>query len=180
MEMIRHKFSVPNVSRVERGASIAAGALLIGRGLKSKGWLGTLTALMGVAFLRRGITGFCYTYQALGINTAGTRENEQTGTGRSVSVPHETGTRIDEAVTINLPRSEVYRFWRDLSNLAESLENVESVQSLGEGESQSKWVVKGPGGKSLEWNARIINERENELIAWRSLDGSEIANAGSV
>jgi uncharacterized membrane protein len=41
-------------------------------------------------------------------------------------------------------------------------------------------MAKGPGGKSVEWDAQIINEKPNELIAWRSLPGSEIPHAGSV
>jgi uncharacterized membrane protein len=180
MEMIRHKYSVPNVGRVERAASIAAGALLLGRGMKTNGWLGTGTALLGIAFLRRGITGFCYSYQALGINSASSQENPERGTGQNVSVTHETGQRIDEAVTIDLPREQVYKFWRNLGNIAESMEYVESVQSVGENGTHTRWVVKGPGGRNIEWNARIINEIENELIAWRSVEGSDIPNAGSV
>jgi len=180
MDMIRHKYSVPNVGKVERAASIAAGALLMGRGIKARGWLGTLTALMGVAFLRRGISGFCYTYQALGINTASSPDAAEGGTGTNVSVAHQTGTRVDEAITVNMPRAEVYKFWRDLGNIAESMEYVESVQAVGSDGMQTRWMVKGPAGKSIEWQARIINEIENELIAWRSVEGSEIANAGSV
>jgi len=136
---------------------------------------------MGIAFLRRGITGHCYSYQALGINTAsGPEQTGEKGTGANISVPHETGVRIDEAVTINLPREQVYHFWRDLGNLAESMEYVESVQSVDENDNHTRWVVRGPGGNSVEWEARIINERENELIAWRSVEGSDIPNAGSV
>jgi uncharacterized membrane protein len=41
-------------------------------------------------------------------------------------------------------------------------------------------MSKGPGGRTSEWEAQIINEYKNELIAWRSLEGSEIPHAGSV
>jgi uncharacterized membrane protein len=181
MEMIRHRYTVPNVGNAERAASLAAGALLLGTGLKTKGWIGAATALLGAAFVGRAATGFCYTYQALGINTASPPEKEiPSGTGQNVSVPHETGIRIDEAVTISLTREQVYRFWRNLGNIAESMEYVESVRSMGDGDQHTRWLVKGPGGKSLKWDARIINEKENELIAWRSIEGSEIPNAGSV
>jgi uncharacterized membrane protein len=47
-------------------------------------------------------------------------------------------------------------------------------------EKRSHWVAKGPAGFSVEWDAEIINEKENELVAWRSLEGSMINNAGSV
>lgn len=94
-------------------------------------------------------------------------------------MPYGKGVRIDEAVTINRPRDEVYRFWRDLSNLAHFMERVESVNATA-GSNCSHWIAKGPGGKRMEWDAEIVNESENELIAWRSLDGSEVPNAGSV
>jgi uncharacterized membrane protein len=180
MEMIRHRFATPNLSRIERAASIGAGAVLLARGVKAKGWSRTASALAGIAFLRRGITGSSYTYQALGINTAGCHETGEKGTGLNISVPHETGIRIDEAVTINLPRQQVYQFWRDLGNVAEWMEHVESVQAIGENGNDTRWLVKGPGGRTLHWEARIINEKENELIAWRSLEGSQVPNAGSV
>lgn len=162
-----------NIGKVERGASLVAGALLVMRGLQKRSWLGTGTALMGMALLRHGITGFSYTWQALGIDTTGTSP------APDVSVPSGKGVRIDEAVTINRPRDEVYRFWRDLSNLAHVMERVESVHASA-GSNRSHWIAKGPGGKRTEWDAEIVNESENELIAWRSLDGSEMPNAGSV
>jgi uncharacterized membrane protein len=165
-------FQPKNVGKVERAASLMAGALLVTRGIQNKSWIGTGAALLGIACLRRGVTGFCYTYQALGIDT------NEASPGRNVSVPSGKGIRIDETVTINRPRDEVYRFWRDLSNLALFMEHVESVSATAG--NRSHWTAKGTGGKRMEWDAEIINESENELIAWRSLDGSEVPNAGSV
>jgi hypothetical protein len=45
---------------------------------------------------------------------------------------------------------------------------------------RSHWVVRGPLGSQLAWQARIVNEREGEMIAWESLPGAEVSNAGSV
>jgi len=173
MEIIRHNYNTPNVGRVERGASIMAGSMLTYLGMKQKGWSGAGMALLGTAFLRRGITGFCYTYQALGIRTAAPPRN------RNATIPYELGIRVDEAITINRPRAEVYAFWRDLENLAEFMEHVESVRML-PGSLKSHWVAKGPGNRRMEWDAEIINEKDGELIAWRSLEGSDVPNAGSV
>src|ERR1700679_211077 len=135
-----HNFQPKNVGKAERAASLMAGALLVTRGIQKKSWLGTGAALLGIAFLRRGITGFCYTYQALGIRSNDLPE------GRNVSVPAETGIRVDEAITINRPREEVYRFWRDLSNIAQIMEHVESISSS-PGGNHSHWIARGPGGK---------------------------------
>lgn len=173
MEIIRHKHSTPNVGTVERGASVMAGSLLAYYGLKEKSWGGAALALLGAAFVRRGVTGFCYSYQALGVNTA---PSEQ---GRNSTIPYELGVRVDEAITINRPRHEVYAFWRNLENLAEFMEHVESVRVTPE-TGKSHWVAKGPAGRRMEWDAEVINEIPNELLAWRSLEGSDVQNAGSV
>lgn len=173
METIRHEYHVPNMGTAERIASLIAGALLVSRALTGKKrWTSAATGLIGVALLRHGITGFSYTRQALGINTANSG-------GPRTSIKDESGIRVDEAITINRPREEVYRFWRDLSNLSQFMENLESVSAVNGG-NRSHWVAKGPRGKSIEWDAEIINEKENELIAWRSLEGADIPNAGSV
>jgi uncharacterized membrane protein len=148
-----------------------AGSLLIYYGLRQKTWSGAGLAFLGLNFLRRGITGFCYTYQALGISSV---ETDATPT-----IPYELGVRVDEAVIINRPRREVFRFWRNLENLAEFMEHVESVRPV-RGQERSHWVAQGPGGRRMEWDAEIINEIDDRLIAWRSLPGSDVANAGSV
>lgn len=165
MQIVRHHYQRINVGKIERAASVAAGILLFSRGLRTKGWLGTSTALMGVAFMRRGLTGFCYTYQALGINTA--------------EFPIQNGVRINEAVTINRPREEVYRFWRDVSNIGLLMQHVESVGPSISG-NRSRWVLKTDSEKQMEWESELINERPGELIAWRSIANAEVCNAGSV
>lgn len=159
-----------NVSETERMASLIGGGALIAFGLIRRKWDGLALAAAGGSLMYRGITGHCNVYQALGVNTA-------KRSGRSVSVPYELGIRIDETVTINKPPAEVYKFWRNLENLPKFMANVESVREIDN--RHSHWVVKGPGG-SVEWQAEIINEKESELIGWRSLSGSQVANAGSV
>jgi len=44
----------------------------------------------------------------------------------------------------------------------------------------SHWVAKGPAGTRVEWDARIINDIPNRVIAWQSLEGSMVSTAGSV
>jgi uncharacterized membrane protein len=173
MQMIRHKYHTPNVAKVERAASVMAGTVLLRLGLRKKGWLGAGAALLGINFLRRGITGYCYSYQALGVSTAGA------GSAGHASFPYELGVRVDQAITINRPRHEVYRFWRDFSNIAECMKHVQSVSTI-PASNRTHWIAQGPGGRTMEWDAEIINEKENEIIAWRSLEGSEVPNAGSV
>jgi uncharacterized membrane protein len=85
---------------------------------------------------------------------------------------------VGRAVTINKPAAELYAYFRDFKKLSTFMENVVRVDVL-DG-SRSHWVVKAPAGKTVEWDARIIEEREGELIAWVSEDGADISNAGRV
>lgn len=85
---------------------------------------------------------------------------------------------IRRTLTINKPREELYSFWRTLSNLPHVFSHVVSVEELDE--KTSHWIVKGPGGKEIEWRAEITEERENEVLSWRTLDGASVPNAGSV
>ena len=58
------------------------------------------------------------------------------------------------------------------------MRHLESVKEIDN--KHSHWVAKAPAGRSVQWKAEIINEKENELIGWRSLPGSDVDNAGSV
>lgn len=88
------------------------------------------------------------------------------------------GVRVEESVTINRPVTEVYRFWRNFENLPRFMEHLESVAAREAG--ISHWVARGPAGMNVEWDARIINEVDNKVIGWQSLEGSTISTAGSV
>jgi uncharacterized membrane protein len=95
-----------------------------------------------------------------------------------VSVPHDEGLRVDQAMTFNLPASELYAFWRQLTNLPRFMRHLESVEVLDD--RRSRWVALGPAGTRVAWEAEIINDIPNERIGWRSLPGSTVDNAGSV
>jgi uncharacterized membrane protein len=162
-----------NISQAERIASAIGGGLLASIGLKKRTPAGIALAVLGGDLLRRGITGHCYAYEALGIHTADKGQGAAT-----TSVPHGTGMRVDKSITIARPPQEVYTFWHDLNNLARFMTNVESVTDLGAG--KSHWVVKGPAGRKIEWDAIIHNEEEGRMIAWRTLEGAAVQHAGSV
>jgi len=97
---------------------------------------------------------------------------------RHVSVPSDEGARVDKAITIEKPVSEVYSFWRRFENLPRFMRHLESVTV--QDDLHSHWVIKTLGGKKLEWDSEIIEQRDNEMISWRSLPGADVDNAGSV
>jgi uncharacterized membrane protein len=58
------------------------------------------------------------------------------------------------------------------------MRNLQSVKVLGDG--RSEWTALGRLGMNVHWTAEIVDERENEWIIWRSLEGSDIDCRGSV
>jgi len=85
---------------------------------------------------------------------------------------------IQASITIDKPAAELYSFWRKLENLPRFMNGVEQVTEIDE--RRSHWVGKSPLGVRAEWDAEIVDEREGFLIAWGSLPGSQIHNAGQV
>lgn len=86
--------------------------------------------------------------------------------------------RAAHTITINRKPEEVYRFYRDFQNLPRFMAHLESVQVIDE--KRSHWVAKGPAGSSVEWDAEITEDRPNQLIAWRSVEGADVDNSGTV
>jgi uncharacterized membrane protein len=162
-----------NVGSTERNWSTYGGAALLALGL-ARGRLGGLTlAALGGSLLYRGVTGHCPLYSQLGRSTVDPE--------RDAPDPEEffkRGIHVEKSVTILKPREELFRYWRQFDNLPRIMRHLESVNVIDD--RRSHWVAQGPAGTKVEWDAEIINEVPNELIAWRSLGGAEVDNAGSV
>ncbi|MBC7932736.1 MAG: SRPBCC family protein [Rubrivivax sp.] len=164
-----------NVGQTERLASAIGGGALALYGITRGSLGGVALALLGAALVQRGYSGHCNVYDAIGYNAsgeAGLRNSE------NVSVPAGRGIRVEKAVTINRSPEELYGFWRNFENLPRFMNHLESVRVTGE--KTSHWVAKAPAGTSVEWDAEVYNEKEGELIAWRTLENADVASAGSV
>jgi uncharacterized membrane protein len=88
------------------------------------------------------------------------------------------GVQVQEAITINRPPEEVYGFWRNLENLPRFMSHLESVRELDD--RRSYWKAHAPLGLTVEWSAEIVEDRANERISWRSAEGSQVPNSGTV
>jgi len=149
---------------VEKWACLLGGGSLFLYGLKRRSWAGAALAVLGSNLLYRGATG--KNIVPVPIRPAGpARESKR-------------GVKIAEVVTVNRPAADVYAFWRDFENLPKVMTHLESVTPLDE--KLSHWVVKGPLGTTVEWDAEIINDFKNELITWQSLENADVVHAGSV
>lgn len=85
---------------------------------------------------------------------------------------------IRKSILINRPAQELYRFWRELTNLPRVMRHLESVEATDE--QRSRWTAKGPAGSHIQWEAEITEDRPGEAITWRSLEGASVENRGSV
>ena len=92
--------------------------------------------------------------------------------------PGQCDSPVWRSVTIGRPRQELYRFWREFTNLPLFMHNIDSVMI--EGARFSHWVIKAPAGETVEWDSEITRDEPGRLIAWRSLEGSIIRNSGQV
>jgi uncharacterized membrane protein len=158
-----------NISDWERAGSIIA-ATLIGALAASRRDRRHAAMLASAGLMVRGISGWCPISAAVGRNSRTTDTKEALGGPR--------GVHVRDTVTIARPVEEVYSFWRELSNLPRFMSHVESVEVLDR--TRSRWTVKGPAGSSVSWEAHVINEIPNELIAWSSVGDADVVSAGSV
>jgi uncharacterized membrane protein len=85
---------------------------------------------------------------------------------------------VGRTVTINKPREELYRAWRDFTKFPSFMENVDAVEDMGDG--RSRWTIKAPLGSSVEVITRITADRPGEAIGWKSEPDSQIETEGHV
>ncbi len=156
-----------NVAELERWSCLASGAVAIAYGLSGRSRARTLWSAAGTALVYRGLT----VHSSLGVSTANESQTRAALAG-------DRGIHVREAVRLEKPVDEVYRFWRRFENLPRFMTYLERVDDIGQ--SRSHWVAKGPAGMRVEWDAEIINEVENKVIGWHTLPGSFVTMAGSV
>lgn len=98
--------------------------------------------------------------------------------GGAASEGKQGAVRVHHSLVVNTSPEEAYRFWSRLENLPRFMNHLESVEITGD--RRSHWVARAPAGATIEWDAVTTEDRPGELIAWRSLDGADVTNAGSV
>jgi len=158
-----------NVGSAERVVSGVAGGALVSYGLKTGGLFGTALSLVGGGLLYRGATGHCHVYDAAKFTTADAADAKANQSSR---------IHVKKSVTINKSPAELYSFWRNFENLPQFMTHLESVKITGD--KTSHWVATAPLGTTVEWDAEITSEQENERIGWKSSELSEIPNSGVV
>jgi uncharacterized membrane protein len=164
-----------NVGRNERLVSTVAGGLLAAWGLRRRGTTGYSMALVGAELLYRGVTGHCHTYSAIGMDTTPHDRRED---GDPAEIDHAKAVDVRQSIIINRSAPELFSMWRDFSQLPRFMDHLERVDVLSS--TRSHWVTKGPIGTSISWDAEIVDERENEWIAWRAVEPAQVPNNGTI
>ncbi len=149
------------VSDKERWASIVGGSAMVLMGLQQRSLRGILTAIAGGGLAYHGATAD---------KSLQDKVVDATGINKAI--------RVEKTVTINKSAEVLYNYWHNFENLPTFMKHVKSVQVLDM--RRSHWVANAPLGQTIEWDADIINDQPNQLIAWASEEGAQVDNSGFV
>ena len=153
--------SAPTPTDAERWASVIGGSAMVLLGLQQRSLRGVLTALAGGGLAYHGFQGEKSLPDAVG---------EAVGLNKMI--------RAERTVTINKPAEELYNYWHDFANLPTFMKHIQSVTVMDL--RRSHWVANAPMGQSIEWDADLVDDRPNELIAWASVEGADVEHSGFV
>jgi uncharacterized membrane protein len=151
------QFNQSESSEAGRWASLIGGGALVLLGLRERSLRGALMAVAGGGLAYKAATSQGGVQEALGMNQA---------------------IKVEKTVTINKPVAELYRFWHDFENLPTFMRHLKSVKVMSD--KRSHWIANAPLGASVEWDADIIEDKENEFISWASVEGADVDNSGFV
>lgn len=156
---------------MERYLSIGGGLGLVMAGISRRGALGIALATAGAFLIGRGVSGHCLFYEAMNIGSA----RSQRG-----GVPDQIGVKMEKTVLVDRNPAELFRYFREFHPLARLMEGVDEIRMVSPDRARWKAHLDGRHGRTLEWETVIINEHPNELIAWESVPGSVVQNAGTI
>jgi len=139
-------------------ASVIGGVLGF-RGALRRDPFGLLLGLLGCGLMLRGITNQS-ARRIIGIG------------------PRRKPIEVHKTLSIAAPIDVVFGFFADYGSFPQFMSNVVSVREIGG--SLTHWVVKGPAGVDVEWDARLMRFIPNQAIGWRSTDGSAVPNEGEI
>ncbi len=157
----------PTFQQLERWGALAIAAGLVGYGVSRRSAFGWCLAASAAPLVWRGVAGhWPGGYDGIVRPVGDTRE----------ALSGSRGVNVRESIRLENPVDEVYRFWARLENLPRFMRHLITVTDLGGG--RSHWAARGPAGVTVEWDAEIINEIPNRVLAWRSLPGGDVTSAG--
>ncbi len=159
-----------NIGATERVMSAVAGTVLGLVAARRGGVAGVALGMAASALVARGATGAAPLKRMIGQNLDDSAAAQRAGWS-SASV-------VSRSVTINATRQQLYDRFRDFAQLSTFMENVDSITV--QDAKHSHWVVRAPGGMTVEWDSIVTEDRPGELISWEAAPGASVANHGTV
>ncbi len=95
----------------------------------------------------------------------------------SKAKPTGNAAMVGRTITINRPRSELFAFWADFSNLPQFMQSLDSLSVDGD---TAHWRIAAPMGRFVDMETRMTANVENEVLAWASTENSEMKAKGKV
>jgi len=154
----RFEFLQENWSPAARLAAGAVGSGLVASSFRARAGMRVLLGVAGGALIARSVSNSAL-LPLLGL--AGPRR----------------GIAVRKSIRVEAPVETVFAFWTDYQNFPRFMHNVRDVRS---GEDVSHWVVAGPAGVPVEWNARLVEAESHAFLLWRSVSGSAVKHEGCV
>jgi uncharacterized membrane protein len=146
-------------SPTERIVAVAAGGALAGYGLSRRDLAGSAMGVLGVGVLMRGLTNLTLG-RLIGV-----------GVGRRA-------VDIEKTIIVPAPVDQIYALWSHPQNLPRCMAHVRNVWQVAD--DCTHWIVTGPAGIPVAWDAEVTQRVPNELLAWQTLPGSLVSHAGTV
>lgn len=134
-------------------------AYLLLYGLFRGGFIGTMAKVGGLILGARAFTNMDY----------------KTMTGQQSDFE---AVRVRKSINIDAPVEEVYGLWSNFENFSRFMNNIEEIHDMGDG--RSHWVVKGPAGSKVEFEAQMTQNVPNEVVAWETTPDSMVKHRGQV
>jgi uncharacterized membrane protein len=135
---------------------------------------GSLGAGLVASALRVRGTGLC---ALLGVTGGALVARAATNMSLSRLLGLSGGITVQKVINVDAPVGEVFAFWTDYQNFPRFMHNVREVRVQ---DDRSHWVVAGPAGVPVEWDAELVELVPDSLLKWRSLGNSAVKHEGWV
>ena len=86
--------------------------------------------------------------------------------------------QVTKSIIVHAPVGDVYTLWANFENFPHFMKYIKSITK--QSDRSSHWVMEGPLGKDIEWDAETTRLEQNKRIAWNSRDNGDIKTSGQV
>jgi uncharacterized membrane protein len=135
-------------------------------------------SVLGLALSRHDGKGLRRTIATTAIVAGITAVDVYAAVRHAKAVRRGSGIELTASTTVRKSPDEVYGYWRRLDQLPTFMAHVDEVRI--DGDSRSHWSVSAPFGRHVEWDAEITQDVPGSRLAWSSINGAKIKNAGAV